>query len=105
MFTLGKAMGPPLALISAGSFGWAWMRTGEVAYVFATGLTLSILPFTLIVMKRTNDAIADFQGGQKNNGGEAVVVKKLLDRWAVMNYIRALFPLAGGVVGLITALP
>ena len=105
MYSLGKAISPPLCLISAGCFGWAWVRTGKVAHVLAAGLTLSIVPWTLIVMKRTNDSIASPGERQNNEGGDAVAVKKLLDKWAVMNFIRALFPLAGGVVGLVTALP
>jgi Domain of unknown function (DUF1772) len=54
-------------------------------------------------MRKTNDAIATFDEHQ-NNGGEAIAVKKLLDRWTAMNFIRAALPFAGGVVGLIMAL-
>ncbi|KAF8229399.1 hypothetical protein L208DRAFT_1439257, partial [Tricholoma matsutake] len=105
MYSLGKAISPPLALISAGSFWWVWMSTGEVAYIVATGLAVSIVPWALIVMKRTNDSVATFDGHTNDGGVEAIAVKKLLDRWALMNFIRALFPFVGGIVGLVAALP
>lgn len=81
------------------------MSTGEVAYIVATGLAVSIVPWTLIVMKRTNDSVATFDGHTNDGGVEAIAVKKLLDRWALMNFIRALFPFVGGIVGLVAALP
>ena len=104
MYTLGRAISPPLAVISAGCFGWAWLHTNKPAYAVAAGLVVSVIPWTLIVMKRTNDSIAAFAGPEWA-GDEAAVIKKLFDRWMTMNFIRALFPLAGGVLGLVTTLP
>lgn len=105
LYTLGRAFSPPLALISAGSFGWVWFHADQGAYAVAAGLVISIIPWTLIMMKGTNNSIASFAGHQDGEEGEAAAIKKLLDRWAALNFIRALFPLAGGVVGLVTALP
>ena len=77
-----------------------------MAYGIAAGLTVAIIPWTLIVMRKTNDAIAAFE--ELQDGGDrldVVSVKALLDRWALMNFARVLSPLLGGIVGLVTALP
>jgi hypothetical protein len=81
------------------------MHTGEVAYIVATVLCVAIVPWTLILMMPTNSLIAASTKNQATEGDEAVVVKKLLDKWRMMNFARALFPLVGGIVGLAKALP
>jgi noranthrone monooxygenase len=107
MYALGRASSPPIAVISASCFGWVWWHTSEVAYAAAAGSVFLMIPWTLLVMMPTNNLIeARARPHEEEDLDGAVLrVRQLLRKWSVMNYIRAVFPLAGGIVGLVTALP
>ena len=106
LYILGKTITPPIALLSVGSYLWAWAHTGQVAYAVAGALTIAIVPWTLIVMRKTNAAIAAYaRPRETNDDNDRVNAERLLHRWTMMNFARALFPLVGGVVGLAAALP
>jgi noranthrone monooxygenase len=106
MYALGRASSPPIAVISSSCFGWVWWHTSEVAYAAAAGLVLLMIPWTLLVMMPTNNLIEARSRPHEEGDldGGVLRVKQLLRKWTVMNYIRAVFPLAGGIVGLVTAL-
>ena len=76
------------------------MQTDQVAYAVAAVLTASIVPWTLTVMRRTNNSIGAFSGTED----DSAALKKLLDKWSLTNYVRAVLPLAGGLVALVAAL-
>lgn len=76
--------------------GLDWKR-----YATAGALTLAIVPFTLIFMHPTNQALLQIAGG----GTTAAVVndesvRALITKWAGLNLTRSLLPLAGAVVGI-----
>lgn len=106
MYDLGKAVMPTIAVGSLAAFAYAaydrsrrhldWKR-----YATAGGLTLAIVPFTLIFMHPTNRSLLQIAGG----GATAVVVnddsvRALITKWAGLNLVRSLLPLAGAVVGI-----
>lgn len=82
---------------------------GEL-YALASIATLSIVPFTLLVMSNVNgklNAAAEESKGLKiteqlsevkDARGEST--KELVDWWATLNFVRGVFPLAGAVLGL-----
>jgi hypothetical protein len=88
-----------------------WWHTSEVAYAAAAGSVLSMIPWTLLMMMPTNNLIEahasphDHEDSEEDLAGGVLRVKQLLSKWTVMNYIRAVFPLVGGIVGLVTVLP
>ncbi|KAI9171856.1 Monooxygenase hypC [Paramyrothecium foliicola] len=68
---------------------------------FAAGavLMVGIVPFTL-TMRSTNETIINLaKGAATMSHGQ---VSDLLKKWATMNAIRALLPLAGAIVGSLT---
>lgn len=117
-FLLGKSVAPPIAIASSASYAYLAMMLynaplsvnhprGEL-YALAALLTVSIVPYTLFVMKdvnaklmaRAEEASLDVKNEVTEIGmpkGESA--KELLDWWAVLNLGRGVFPLLGAVLG------
>jgi len=70
-----------------------WSRRG----LLAAGLTIAIYPFTVLLMGSTNDALMN----AADTGIGKEMARSLLERWGVLNLMRGLLPLAGGVIGLL----
>ncbi|KAJ5413825.1 hypothetical protein N7509_000452 [Penicillium cosmopolitanum] len=73
-------------------------------YCSAAALTLSLVPYTIIVMRKTNATLIekakiDPRLAEKE-GGE---IDTLVRSWISLNSFRSLLPLAGGVVGIVAA--
>ena len=71
----------------------------------AAGLTLGMIPFTWVFMAPTNGRLFEAQrrglaGVEGKEGGGEGAVRGLVGRWRRLHFVRALFPLAGAVVGL-----
>lgn len=66
-------------------------------YSVSAALTVGIVPFTIIFMKATNDALyVRATAGEKDKaGGET---RTLVQRWLVLNQVRGLLPLVGAGV-------
>ncbi|KAI2713476.1 hypothetical protein CBS147332_5216 [Penicillium roqueforti] len=98
-------------------FGSSW----STCYMLAIGFTMSITPFTLTVMRKTNtklkahakrDDAADAEGTEgmvvspqekAKRAREDGEVVELLQHWSQLNLIRAAFPLIGAGIGFYTA--
>ncbi|OQD86420.1 hypothetical protein PENSOL_c089G02708 [Penicillium solitum] len=98
-------------------FGSSW----STCYLLAVGVTMSIAPFTVTAMKKTNaklkahakrDDAADAEGTEgmvvspeekaKRARDDSEVVE-LLQHWSQLNLIRAAFPLVGAGIGFYAA--
>lgn len=109
VYLSGHVRGPAIAgatgLIYAFA-AWRKQAAGEPWRVFAVAgaTTVSIVPYTLTLMQGTNNALfrADDLAvkGTEPAWAEA---ERLVIRWGRLNAIRALIPLAGGVMGLLGA--
>ena len=114
-------MVPPLAAVSAVSFGYLsyrWYGTlnqpkAEI-YGLSAFLTLSIVPYTLIFMSEVNSKLSSKAEESKGLGVDDKIVeaglpkgessKELLDLWATHNFVRGFFPLVGSILGLWTTI-
>lgn len=76
-------------------------------------VTISIIPFTLLIMKPTNDELFRLESVTRMvQPGEQLVVKVmainqakgLVVKWAFMHAIRSTFPFIGAVIGAVAAL-
>lgn len=113
IYNRGKVLGPQTAVISLLGYGYllsqCYGRSNSSnssrqqdrswgGYLGAMGLSMAIVPFTLIVMDPTNQALLAVAEGASSLGLEAV--GELLVRWKWMNLVRSLLPLAGSLLGL-----
>ncbi|KAK9236969.1 hypothetical protein V1525DRAFT_405199 [Lipomyces kononenkoae] len=99
---------PPLAVLSTSAFGFlAWkVPSARMAYSIAAVCTIGVVPFTLLlVLRPTFTLMSKAEVAEpKSRGTEDADWEKLLDRWTLLNGVRAIFPLLGALVGLHTAL-
>ncbi|KAJ5232471.1 hypothetical protein N7468_005427 [Penicillium chermesinum] len=93
LYDLGKSQNPP-----------ARSRRGlcflSALFSAAAALCISIVPYTLVVMKKTNDALA-MKGSSKSESDSDLV--GLLQRWGTLNQLRGVFPTAAAICGLVAA--
>ncbi|OAA73296.1 hypothetical protein ISF_00197 [Cordyceps fumosorosea ARSEF 2679] len=101
LFTRGMAVMPKVAITTALCYLYAAYKVrggGErttKTHLAAAGLVISIIPFTLIFMRNTNEMLL--------NGASAMTStasSQLISKWGNLNMVRSLLPLAAGVLGL-----
>jgi hypothetical protein len=67
----------------------------------AAVLAISIIPFTLLTMVPTNSVLLAIAAGTR--AAKPPEVHELVSRWAVLNLVRSLLPLASAVLGTVVA--
>ncbi|PYI16448.1 DUF1772-domain-containing protein [Aspergillus violaceofuscus CBS 115571] len=107
-WTVARAVEPPLlqqVLSSSRSIG-GYVGPGWW-YAAAAVLTVGVVPFTAVVMRGTDCELVRLVEGErereKGAGAEAERTSGLLKRWAVLNAVRSLLPLVGGLCGFAAA--
>ncbi|KAB8219485.1 hypothetical protein BDV33DRAFT_204400 [Aspergillus novoparasiticus] len=99
--TKGRVLGLTTTLLYASvSVHQYWTGKPWLVSAAAGVTTISLVPFTEIVMAPTNDALDRLE--TETNSGAVVSwaeTKQLVRRWDRFNAVRALFPLAGAVLG------
>ncbi|XHF98732.1 hypothetical protein AWENTII_002271 [Aspergillus wentii] len=116
MYDAGKSQNPPIAATTAAAFlylAWSVRRgaplihstTYSLAGLYATAatLTVSIVPYTIVAMRPTNNALIKLAGSRDLTAAEETQSNDLLGRWIVLNGIRSILPLVGGLVGITAA--
>ncbi|KGO69875.1 Protein of unknown function DUF1772 [Penicillium italicum] len=118
LYEAGKAQNPPIAAVTASAFFYlAWsVQSGRLIvrgalssrpalYCFAGLLTLSIVPYTIIAMSKTNAALLTTATSDSKVADKASTdVDELVHKWISLNGFRSLLPLVGGLVGIFAAL-
>lgn len=72
-------------------------RNNRTWYLAAALLAVSIIPYTLLTMRPTNDKLLSAAAGISKYGADEIT--HLINRWAALNLGRSLLPLASAVVG------
>lgn len=113
IYDAGKSQNPPVAATTAAAFLYlAWSvhpgspTTYNLAglYTAAAVLTVSIVPYTILTMRPTNNALIKLAKSRGElTSTEVAQSNDLLGRWVVLNGIRSLLPLLGGVVATTAA--
>ena len=115
-------MSPPIAAVSATCSGYLAYHFYNAPlgsprwelYALAAASTIAIVPYTLIFMAKTNARLTEKarEAGALDAKEHVTEVglakgtsaKELLDWWGVLNACRALFTLAGAVLGSVATL-
>lgn len=76
--------------------GKAW-----ITYAAAGAVTVSIIPFTWIIMTPTNDTLFRLEDEIRVNAAVTTLdqVRELVTRWGRLHFVRSLFPLFGAILG------
>lgn len=112
LFHYGHMLMPALCILTTSTYAYlAWTKRSQrnplwSKYALAAAVTSAMIPFTLIFMAATNDALFDLESTTKPNASAAVLrhVEALLVRWGQLHFVRSCFPISGAVIGFKTAL-
>jgi hypothetical protein len=118
LYNAGKMQNPPIAAATTAVFFYlAWsVRDGTAlslvaapnsSFLYAVSgiLTVGIVPFTLAFMMGTNHSLEAKVGSKDETEATRTEVESLLERWGLLNAVRGVFPLVGGVVAALAAIP
>lgn len=107
MYHYGHQALPGLAIMTLLLYLFAASRRRAVGlswgiYVVAGAVTVSMLPFTWLFMVPTNDALFALELETKASPAASSLdeARMLLITWGQLHLARALFPLAGSIVGM-----
>ena len=125
-YDIGAKVNPPIAVASALSFSCLAYRLsntistrgGSAGKLYtlaaAAAITISIVPYTLTVMRRVNRTLLSKAKETENLKSDEVLTeidvaeresaKQLIDLWGVLNFGRGLLPAVGSVLGYWAAL-
>ncbi|CAK1361649.1 unnamed protein product [Cercospora beticola] len=103
IFHSGHRKGPGIAIATAVLYAFgAYTKNSEGQsygiFLAAAATTVSMIPYTWVFMKRTNDALF---AAEENGRTDIYDASALVQSWNRLNAIRALFPLAGAVLGML----
>ncbi|CAM1510150.1 Fc.00g004850.m01.CDS01 [Cosmosporella sp. VM-42] len=107
LYGQGVSIMPKIAVTVGGAYlyaAWERRQRGGIwkGFAVAAALVVGIVPYTLLTMVPTNDALHAIADGTRSAAqGEASM---LIGRWGVLNLGRCLLPLAGAVAGFVTFL-
>ncbi|OJI83114.1 hypothetical protein ASPTUDRAFT_702707 [Aspergillus tubingensis CBS 134.48] len=87
----------PLVLFSAACFGWLGVKTQGNRFLAAATACLGIVPFTIIVLKRSE--IILYAAAAESNS-ESDHVEAAMTSWGVWNMVRTGFPMMGGLLAV-----
>jgi hypothetical protein len=94
-----------MVVASAGCFAWLKYQTGNNLYLAAAASCMSIVPYTILLLGGPEKIL--FAAAKLKQETESAPiflrdVEQALRRWEVANAIRIIFPLAGGVITLMS---
>jgi hypothetical protein len=119
-YTLGATTMPASTAVTAAAYVWLGLKTPGISlfrsrlYLAAAGLTVGIIPFTIVFIKGTNGRLKEME--KEANSVQATVAspevqaeeersaKALVDWWGMLNLGRAALLISGAVCGLVATL-
>ncbi|OJK00162.1 hypothetical protein ASPACDRAFT_118139 [Aspergillus aculeatus ATCC 16872] len=109
-WTVARAVEPPQLLQFLSSSSSSSYASPGRWYAAAAVLTVGVVPFTGVVMRGTDCELMRLVGEGEGTAAaeekaeeEAERTSGLLKRWAVLNAVRSLLPLVGGLCGFAAA--
>ncbi|KAJ3792531.1 hypothetical protein GGU11DRAFT_693308 [Lentinula aff. detonsa] len=117
LYNRGKSTVPPIAISTAAAFAYATyaipnpfslklIQRSRNLLAVAGLFTVAIVPFTLLLMKSTNDALhakALAVQERSRKGLDTLLddgTRELLSNWNILNFVRGIFPLAATGFGI-----
>ena len=108
VFERGHIQGPAFSIATGLMYSYAaYVKTGQNeewrGLAAAGATTVAMIPYTWIFMRSINNKLWAAVRGEKETVNMPQA-KAMLNNWGRLNMVRALFPLTGGVMGLLSAL-
>ena len=110
LYRYGGLYMPAVSVAATGLYGYGALgkRTSNrkqwIIYAAAGATTITMVPFTLLMMAPTNKTLLRLEALASASATASAVglsrVQKLVMRWAWLHAVRSVFPLMGGILGL-----
>ena len=115
LYRYGGLYMPALSVTATGLYAYAALRNRAsdrkqwILYAAAGATTIAMVPFTLLMMAPVNNTLLRLEASASASVATVSVVglgsvKELVVRWAWLHAIRSVFPLIGGILGLVGVL-
>ncbi|KAJ9660484.1 hypothetical protein H2201_006906 [Coniosporium apollinis] len=109
IFLRGHIQGPALSVTTGLIYAYAAYAKSQQGQnwkglAIAGATTVSMIPYTWTVMTGTNNKLWAAATGEAKLTVGSREAQGLINRWSRLNAVRAMFPLAGGVLGLLSVL-
>ena len=102
VFYKGHVQGPSISIATGLTHAFAAWRSGDKRFAIAGAITVSMIPYTWIFMRNVNNGLfAASEWADEIKEGSNERVRQLVNTWSRFNAVRALFPLAGAILGMI----
>ncbi|MCJ1474714.1 hypothetical protein MMC13_003374 [Lambiella insularis] len=104
LYNIGRRTQPPVTLLTSLIFYYAAYCNRSRLMAAAGTSVLAVLPYTIIVLEPTSNAIKDkihYHDIERNDGQEEIALVK---RWGVLNSISATFPAVAAWLGALALL-
>ncbi|CAK3772736.1 Noranthrone monooxygenase [Lecanosticta acicola] len=101
IYQRGHIQGPIISSVTGLLYAYAaWRRHDAGLQSTAACLTVGMIPYTWIFMAGTNTSL--FAAAERGGAADRVEAERLVGTWRFLNFVRALFPLSGAVVGVLS---
>jgi ABC-type glycerol-3-phosphate transport system permease component len=103
---------PALAVTTSVLYGYTIVRKRSAthnwaAFALATAMTVTMIPFTWVIMVPTNNMLFGLEAEAKGAVGVFSSLDEatgLVKKWSQLHLVRSMFPLAGAIIGLTATL-
>lgn len=106
LYHYGHIYMPAVSVAATGLYGYSALRKRASnrlqwrIYVAAGATTITMVPFTWLMMAPTNNTLF----GLAASAVDLRTVQELVVRWAWLHAVRSVFPLVGAILGLVGVL-
>ncbi|KAL4770018.1 hypothetical protein BDW60DRAFT_224463 [Aspergillus nidulans var. acristatus] len=104
VYSRSHKVGTPLVVFSAACFSWLKYKTNNNLYLCAAASCMSIVPYTALILSVPDRTL--FAAASAKHKSHLVPsmreVQQALGQWDLINAVRLLFPLASGLIVLVS---
>lgn len=102
LYKIGSKFVPAMILVTSGVAIKLYLKTEDNRYLAVAGSNLLIVPYTILFMKSTNDALFAIEDNEyRENNQEEEKVRKLIKSWATLQCGRTTLGLVGFVITIL----
>ena len=113
LYHYGHKYMPAVSVSATSLYGYGALRKRAshrkqwLLYAAAGATTITMVPFTWVMMATTNEHLFRLKGVASTGTASAVelrTVQELVVKWAWLHVVRSVFPLVGAILGLVGVL-
>jgi hypothetical protein len=112
LYHYGHIYMPTVCVATCGLYGYTVLskrasnRKQWLIYAAAGATTITMVPFTWLMMAPTNNTLFRLEAlaSAPASAVDLITVQEIVVRWAWLHVVRSMFPLVGAILGLVAVL-